>query len=322
MLDITNPIFQDADKARQYLEAQRWPDGPFCPHCGEAENIRTMKGKAHRPGLYNCRSCRKQFSVTVGTVFERSKVPLHKWLMAAHLLSASKKGISSHQLHRMLGVTYKTAWFMTHRIREAMTETDPEPLGGKGTVIEADETFIGRRDFILTSEGWKPKPGSHSKFKIVTLVERDGRARSVKVNRLTARTIREILVTQASRKSVLSTDEAGHYKKVGREFARHFTVNHSEHEYARGLASTNTVEGFFSIFKRGMKGIYQHCGEQHLQRYLTEFDFRYNHRKITDAEHATTALKGIEGKRLTYRRAGPRPASQEAVYAPPVARPA
>lgn len=302
MLDHTDPIFIDATAAREHLERIQWPDGPVCPFCGEHEDIRKLKGKSHRPGLYKCRPCRKPFTVTVGTVMERSKVPLHKWVYATHLLCASKKGMSAHQLHRMLGVTYKTAWFMAHRIRESFTETDADPLGGEGKFVEADETFIGRQDWMLTPRGWVPKKGAHAKYKVVTLVERKGRARSVKVDKLNAKTIREVLVTTASRDSILATDEARHYKRVGKEFASHLTVNHKKREYIRGLAGTNTVEGFFSIFKRGMTGVYQHCAEQHLQRYLAEFDFRYSHRKITDAERRDVALKGIEGKRLTYRR--------------------
>ncbi|MBT3532627.1 MAG: IS1595 family transposase [Rhodospirillaceae bacterium] len=308
MTDLTNPIFQNVDKARAHLESVRWPDGPYCPHCGEAEAITKLKGKSTRPGVYKCRSCRKPFSVTVGTVFERSKIPLHKWVLATHLLTASKKGMSAHQLHRMLGITYKTAWFMCHRIREAMKDGNGTgPLGGKGKVIEADETYIGQQKdkYTLTDKGWKPIKGMQTKFKIVTLVERGGRARSFKVDRVNAKTVREILVTQADRKSNLMTDEARVYTTVGKEFTRHHTVDHSKYEYARGIASTNTIEGYFSIFKRGMKGVYQHCGEQHLQRYLAEFDFRYSNREalgVEDNERRDEALKGISGKRLTYRR--------------------
>jgi len=317
MIDITDPIFQDADKAREYLEANRWPGGPYCPHCGDAENIRKMKGKAHRPGLYNCRSCRKQFSVTVGTVFERSKVPLHKWLMASHLLSASKKGISSHQLHRMLGVTYKTAWFMAHRIREAMREPNPGPLGGGNKVVETDETYIGGK---AKNRAYAPPPTKEAVF---ALVERDGKVRGFHVNDVNSKTLRPIMVTQIDRASYLMTDEATYYKKPGKEFSGHGTVNHSIKEYVRGgFWHTNTVENYFSILKRGINGVYQHCSAKHLKRYVGEFDFRYNTRQISDAERAAKAFKGIEGKRLTYRRTGPRPASQEALYTPPVTRPA
>lgn len=299
MSDLTNPIFTDETKAREYLEALRWPDGPYCPHCGSVEGIRRLEGKSTRPGLHQCNECRQHFTVTVGTVYERSHIPLHKWLLATHLLSASKKGISAHQLHRMLGITYKSAWFMAHRIREAMKDTNPAPLGGEGKTVEADETFIGRK------KRKSKKYGYEHKMKVVSLVERDGgKARSVVVDKLNTKSIAPILRTTASRKSNLVTDEARHYVKVGREFASHESVNHAAKEYVRGDTHTNTIEGFFSIFKRGMKGIYQHCGEQHLQRYLNEFDFRYNNRQITDAERADEALKGIAGKRLTYRRTG------------------
>ncbi len=301
MIDITDPIFSDETAAREYLEAQRWPDGPYCPHCGEVENIRRMKGKSHRPGLFQCNACRGAFSVTVGTLYERSKVPLHKWLMATHLLCASKKGMSSHQLHRMLGVTYKTAWFMTHRIREAMRDVDPAPLGSNGGTVEVDETFIGH-DKSKKPRGQKKGRGYHHKYKVLTLVERGGTTRSFHVDAVNAKTLAPILRQQIYRDANLMTDEASYYTKVGREFASHGVVRHNQGEYGRGKTHTNTIEGFFSIFKRGMKGIYQHCGERHLHRYLTEFDFRYNARQITDAERAAKALQGITGKRLTYRR--------------------
>lgn len=301
--DITNPIFHDAEKAREYLESVRWPDGPWCPHCGEAENIRELKGKSHRPGLRQCNSCRKQFSVTVGTLFERSKVPLNKWLLATHLLTSSKKGISSHQIHRMLGVTYKTAWFMTHRIRESLADDGSSgPLGGSGKVVEADETYIGNRKGVQTK-------GMEAKYKVVTLVERGGRARSTHVNRVNAHTIKPILAKNAYSRSKLYTDEASYYTGPGYRFAEHQTVNHSKKEYGRGEVHTNTIEGFFSIFKRGMIGTYQHCGERHLKRYLAEFDFRYSNREVSDFERATIALQQIEGKRLTYRRINPGPVS-------------
>lgn len=300
MCDLTNPIFTSEEVARNYLQSQRWPDGPICPHCGGYERIKAMKGKAHRPGLFQCGDCRGQFSVTVGTVFERSKIGLHKWLLATHLLSSSKKGISTHQLHRMLGVTYKTAWFMTHRLREAMRDDNPSPLGGSGKVIEADETYVGG------SKRGRNKLGrritAHDKMKVVGLVERGGKARTFHVSNVNARTVRRILVTNADRRSDLNTDEAMYYRGVGLEFHSHEMVNHVRMEYARGDTTTNTIEGFFSIFKRGMKGVYQHCSEKHLQRYLTEFDFRYNHRDITDAERRDKTLQGIAGKRLTYRR--------------------
>lgn len=304
-MDISNPIFNNEDKARAYLEQQRWPNGPYCPHCGESENVHRMTGKSHRKGLFQCNACRKTFTVTVGTLYERSKVPLHKWLFATHLLSASKKGMSAHQLHRMLGVTYKTAWFMAHRIREAMNDPDPGPLGGKDRIVEADETYLGGNkgewEFI-NGIGWRRKRGYAGKRAIVALVERDGRARSFHVDRVNSKTIKSILFTNVTRDTHLMTDEAQLYKAPGRQYASHKRVVHSKREYVREDAHTNTIEGFFSIFKRGMKGVYQHCGEQHLQRYLTEFDFRYNTRGLTDSERADIALKGITGKRLTYRR--------------------
>lgn len=303
---LDNPIFADADKAREHLEAQRWPNGAICPHCGNADpaRIAALKGKAHRAGLYQCAECREQFTVTVGTVFERSKIPLNKWLLAVHLMCASKKGISAHQLHRMLGVTYKTSWFMCHRIREAMREEFPEPMGGDGQIIEADETYFGDKETVAkrTKRG---KSGLGSKRAVVALVERGGSVRSFHVDSADATSIREIVVTNVRRSSVLHTDESKLYTKTGTEFASHETVKHSAGEYVRGLVHTNTIEGVFSVFKRGMKGVYQHCAEKHLFRYLAEFDFRYNNRTklgVSDTERRDNALKGIDGKRLTYRR--------------------
>ncbi|HEV2550355.1 MAG TPA: IS1595 family transposase [Stellaceae bacterium] len=307
--DITNPIFQDTEKARRHLEHVRWPDGPVCPHCGVfGDAITKVEGKkqSHRPGLYHCNGCEKQFTVTVGTVYESSHVPLHKWLLATHLMTASKKGISAHQIHRMLGITYKSAWFMAHRIREGMREFNPPPMGGEGKTIEADETYYGPG--VRRAGSRKKRQGTAGKSKIVALVERGGPVRSFKVDHADAKTIRKVLVENASRKSKLMTDEAGMYASVGLEFERHGTVMHSAEEWVRRddrLVHTNTIEGFFSIFKRGMRGIYQHCGEQHLQRYLDEFGFRYSNRialGIDDQQRALKALRGIEGKRLTYRR--------------------
>ncbi len=242
--------------------------------------------------------------MTVGTLYERSKVPLHKWLLATRLLCSSKKGISSHQLHRTLGVTYKTAWFMTHRIREGMRETDPGPLGGEGKTVEVDETYIsGNKWVFINNVGWvrKRKKGIENE-KVLTLVERDGRARSFHVERVNAKTVRRVMVTQIDRSSHLMTDESNVYTRVGEEFASHQSVTHSINEYVRGDAGTQVIENYFSIFKRGLTGVYQHVGQQHLKRYLCEFDFRYNTRKIEDHERTAEALKGITGKRLTYRR--------------------
>jgi transposase-like protein len=305
--DLTNPIFTDATEARKHLEALRWANGRFCPHCGAQEGTSLVRGRKHRPGLYYCNACKKQFTVTVGTVFERSHIPLNKWVAAFHLMASSKKGVSAHQLHRMLGITYKSAWFMAHRIREAMKDDGSSgPLGGEGQIVEADETYIGpTRHRFTNKKGWKPVKGHSGKWKVLSLVERNGRARSVKIERLNTESIWEILSRNADRKSILMTDEASWFTAPGDQFAGHHTVNHSEKEYARGIWHTNTIEGFFSIFKRGMRGVYQHCGEQHLQRYLHEFDFRYNNRAalgVNDAQRAAIALKGIEGKRLTYRR--------------------
>jgi transposase-like protein len=315
MTDLTAPRFTNEDAAREHLEALRWPDGPFCPHCGSlnAKRLPPIRRKATakhaatiRNGVVQCNDCRQQFTVTVGTVFERSKVPLHKWMLANHLLCSSKKGISAHQIHRLLGVQYKTAWFMLHRLREAMKQ-DNDPMGGPGSVVEADETFFG-----------KDKTAPHSRTairnmnKIVSLVDRStGRATSFVVTEaLNAETVSHILYTNVDRASTLQTDEAHHYKRPGKEFAAHYSVNHAAKEYVRRDAPeihTNTIEGFFGIFKRGMKGVYQHCGQQHLQRYITEFDFRYTNRIGTgfnDDQRAAELLKGIFGKRLTYRRTG------------------
>ena len=315
MTNLTAPQFTDADAAREHLEALHWPNGPVCPHCQsvDAKRLPDQRGKpsaknpegAIRKGLVQCNACRQQFTVTVGTVFSDSKVPLNKWLLAVHLLCASKKGISSHQLHRMLGVTYKTAWFMSHRIREAMIPGDNGPMGGDGGVVEADETFIGR------------VPGNsrmaiHNMNKVVSLVERaTGRATSVVfTGHFSAASIGKVLSAHMAPEAQLMTDEARHYKDAGTRYAAHHSVNHARGEYVRKGDATmhsNTVEGFFGIFKRGMKGIYQHCGSQHLQRYLREFDFRYTNRSgvgVNDDQRADLALLGIAGKRLTYRRIG------------------
>jgi transposase-like protein len=311
-IDLTAPIYTDENKAREHLENIRWPDGPYCPHCGEADHARItlMHGKSHRPGLYKCKTCRKPFTVTVGTLFERSKVPLHKWVLATHLLCSSKKGMSSHQLHRMLGVTYKTAWFMAHRIRESMRDSHPGPMGGPGKAVEADETYWGGGDYVfVTGKGWQKKRGPEKSWKILTLVERGGRARSFHVEKVNASTLHPYIVQNVRRDSTLMTDEARWYKKVGKEFASHEAVNHSISEYVRGNAGTQVVENYYSILKRGLRGVYQHVGEQHLKRYICEFDFRYNTRArlgVSDAERAEKALQGISGKRLTYRRTSER----------------
>ena len=302
--NLFEPRFQNADKAREYLEALHWPHGPVCPHCGSGDDQTRLEGKKHRAGLVQCNKCRQQYTVTVGTVFERSKVPLNKWLLATHLMCASKKGMSAHQLHRMLGVTYKTAWFMAHRIREAMTDQNPGPMGGEGSTIEADETYFGK-----DKTAPKSRTPIRNMNKIVSLVDRTtGRATSVVfTDHLTSANMQRLLFTRVDRASRLITDEANHYTAAGKAFAKHEKVNHRIKEYARGDVTTNTVEGFFGIFKRGMRGIYQHCGQQHLHRYVAEFDFRYSNRSahgVEDRERADIALMGTVGKRLTYRRTG------------------
>ena len=272
---LNAPQFQDANKARVYLEAQVWPAGKkVCPHCGVIGEHYTLTGKSNRPGLYKCADCREPFTVTVGTVFERSKVGLHIWLAAVYLMSASKKGMSAKQIERMLGVTYKTAWFMCHRIREAMNTGFGGPLGGNGEAVEVDETYWGNKH----PYGKGPRGFGH-KMKIVSLVERDGQKRSFHVANVTAKTVTPILRAQVAKKARLMTDEAKVYKKIGKEFASHDSVNHSIGEYARGDATTNTVESSFAILKRGLYGTFHHVSEQHLQRYVTEFDFKWNHRE-------------------------------------------
>ena len=308
MTNLSDPKFHDDDAARAHLESVRWPHGANCPHCGSVSVLR-MQGKAHRAGAFHCRDCRGQFTVTVGSVFEDSHIPLHKWVLGFHLMAASKKGISSAQLSRMLGLTYKTAWFMSHRIREAMTDTNPAPLGGEGKIVEADEAYHGKVENPIPSARRKGRPGlkrdlSKQKRPIVALVERGGEARAYHVQHVTANNITEVLVRHADIKSRLHTDESNIYKPVGAKFAKHETVQHTAGEYARDDVTTNTVEGYFGLFKRGMRGIYQHCGEQHFQRYLNEFTFRYNHRiklGVNDDQRALFAIKGASGKRLTYR---------------------
>jgi transposase-like protein len=309
---LSAKVLQNEAAAIAWVEARVWPEGPVCPHCGGVERISKMGGKATRIGLYKCYQCRKQFTVKVGTVFESSHVPMHLWLQAMYLLCSSKKGISSNQLHRTLGVTLKTAWFMSHRIREAMRTVGLAPMGGGGKTVEADETFIGRL------EGQpKGRTGGWHKNTVLTLVERGGSARSFHVDGVRVADIAPIVRANVARESALMTDEAAYYGEVGQEFASHDTVNHARKEYARRKTrmiddetfgtetiTTNTVEGFYSIFKRGMKGVYQHCSEKHLHRYLCEYDFRYSNRVrlgVDDVERTERAIKGIVGKRLTYR---------------------
>jgi transposase-like protein len=311
-MNLTNPIFTDKEAARLHLERIRWPNGAYCPHCGESENVKLLKGKSHRPGLYKCYSCKGHFSVTVGTVFERSRVPINKWILTSHLMAASKKGISAHQIHRTVGVTYKTAWFMLHRLREAMREANPSTMGGGGSTVEIDETYIGRRTRRLGEK--KRKTGGGEKEKVFTLVERDGRARSFHVPTVTAKTLHPIIKQQIAKDTHVMSDEASVYVKINKFMDidkslikgmvdKHDHVNHGIREYVRGDIHTNTIEGFFSIFKRGLTGVYQHCSKEHLKRYLCEFDFRYNYRAklgYSDSQRADILLKGIEGKRLKY----------------------
>ncbi len=298
MCDLTAPYFLDKDKATQRLESLRWPDGPICPHCG---SLKAWVVKT-RPGLYKCGEygCRKQFTVTVGTVFERSKIPLNKWLMAVYLMCSSKKGISSHQLHRTLGVTYKTAWFMSHRIRAAMYDDSGEILGSDGGPVEVDETFLGAK----RPKHKPPKAsGSGHKMKVLSLLERGGRVRSFHVPNVKAATLHPILMDEISHKARLMTDSAGQYRGLNKHFAEHNIVDHMSGDYAHGDIYTNTLESF-GVMKRGLTGVYQHVGKQHLHRYCAEFDHRFTYRTAngySDMERTDMALKGIGGKRLTYR---------------------
>lgn len=298
---ISAPHFQNEEAAFAYVEARLWPNGPVCAHCGGTERISKMQGKSTRKGLYKCYVCRKPFTVRMGTVFESSKIPLNVWLQAIFLVAGSKKGISSNQLARVLGLTVKTAWFLSHRIREAMREGDLAPFGSDGGAVEVDETYIGRR---AGRGGPVPKGGHAHKMAVLGLVDRDtGRCRMFYVENAGAHMVQPIVLDNLAREARLMTDEATMYRKIGREFAEHSAVKHYVKEYVRGDVTTNTVEGAFSIFKRGMRGVYQHCAEKHLHRYLAEFEFRYSHREklgIDDATRADLMLKGVVGKRLTY----------------------
>ena len=307
---LSKLAFHSEPAAFEYLEATLWPHGVVCPHCGtvgHATKLQTNGGakdgkRQARIGLWKCneKECRKQFTVKVGTVFEHGRIPLHKMLQAVYLLCCSKKGCSSHQLHRILGITYKAAWFLSHRIREAMRDGSLTPIGGDGKIVEADETFF------VNKKGFDKRSGIGRKMVVVSLVERGGPLRSTILDSVSRPDIDRIVKQNVNRESRLMTDEAAYYKAVGKGFAEHGSVNHSAGEYGRGDVHVNTLEGYYSIFKRGMKGVYQHCGEKHLHRYVAEFDFRYNNRSalgIEDAARATNALRGISGERLTYRAA-------------------
>ena len=302
---LSQPQFHNEEAAYAYVEARLWPEGPVCPHCGGVERISKMQGKSTRVGAYKCYQCRKPFTVKIGTIFEDSKVAMHLWLQAMYLIAGSKKGISSNQLHRTLGVTLKTAWFMSHRIREAMRDGNPTMFGGEGGSVQADETWIGNIPGVERGKG-----GFRHKMKIVSLLdERTGRTRSVHASGMIPGEVANIVRANVELESVLVTDEARHYWRVGREFADHRKVFHGAGNYSKDGFSTNAIEGYFSIFKRGMRGIYQHCTEKHLHRYLAEFDFRYSNRVAlgyNDADRADALLSGIVGKRLTYQTVGAR----------------
>lgn len=300
---LSRPYFHDEEKAFSYLESVLWAKGAVCPHCGGVDRITKVKAnpaKRIRLGLWRCGDCKGQFTVKVGTLFEHGRIPLHKMLQAVYLITSSKKGISTHQLHRVLEITYKSAWFLTHRIREALREGDLAPFGQDGGAVEVDETYIGKR------KGFgNPKGGHAHKMAVLGLVDRDsGKCRMFYVENAGGHMVQPIVMGNLAREARLMTDEATMYRKIGREFAEHSAVKHHRKEYVRGDVTTNTVEGCFSIFKRGMKGVYQHCAEKHLHRYLAEYEFRYSHREangVNDAMRSVRALEGIMGKRLTYR---------------------
>jgi len=304
---LSRPEFHDEAKAFDHLERIIWNGEPVCPHCGCTARITKVKAnveKRIRLGLWRCGDCKKQFTVKVGTVFEHARIPLNKMLQAVYLMTSSKKGVSAHQLHRMLEITYKSAWFLAHRIREALRSGDLAPFGSGGGIVEVDETFIGRL------KGSEKKRAFHHKMKVLALVDREtGTARTMVVDNVTAATLVPIVKANIAREATVMTDEHGAYRQLGSHFARHGTTNHNSGEYVNLQDRTihsNTVEGYFSIFKRGMKGVYQHCGESHLHRYLAEFEFRYNNRQangFNDGMRNEEALKGIVGKRLTYQTA-------------------
>lgn len=306
---LSKEYFHNEEAAYEFVESRLWPKGAVCPRCKSCERTGKMGGASTRIGTYKCYACRKPFTVKVGTIFEDSHVKMNLWLQAIFLIASSKKGISSNQLHRTLGVTLKTAWFMSHRIREAMRDGGLTTFGSGGGSVEVDETFIGR-DFDKKPKGVKKGRGYEHKNKVLSLVDRStGQARSLVVDDLKASTLIPILQANIDREARILTDEAGQYKGLSKEFASHEFVRHGMGEYVNftnALVHTNTIEGFFSIFKRGMKGVYQQCGHNHLNRYLAEFDFRYNNRialGIDDQCRADNLLMGVVGKRLTYQTA-------------------
>lgn len=310
MSNLSAPHFHNEEAAYAYVEARIWPNGPVCPHCGGCERISKMGGESTRIGTYKCYQCRKPFTVKIGTIFEASHVAMRLWLQAIYLMAASKKGISTQQLHRTLGVTLKTAWFMSHRIRAAMDNNGDWTIGGEGKVVEADETYFGKTDDM---KGVKPGPYVRSKRRnkknvrpVVALVERGGTAKVFHVKNADKATVSALVVANVDPATRLHTDESRLYTGAGAVFSAHETVRHIDKEYARGDVTTNSVEGFFSVFKRGMRGVYQHCSEKHLSRYVAEFGFRYNNRialGFNDISRADTLLAGVVGKRLTYQTA-------------------
>lgn len=316
MFDMTNPIFHNEEAARKHLEAQRWADGVFCPFCRQTETVKALPAEAmmSKPskknpvstptkGWHHCKACRRKFTVSVGTVMERSHIPLHKWLLAFRLMAASKKGVSSHQIHRSLGITYKSAWFLAMRVREAMGLSPEEegPIGGENKVVESDETWTGGK--ARNAHKSKPIPKKHA---VVTLVERDGKVRATHVPNVTAKTVGKHLEINVDRQTHLMTDDSNVYISAGKKFAGHSSVNHSAEQYVRlgGFAHVNTAESFHSLIKRGLYGTFHAVSEQHLQRYITEAAFKWNTRTklgFDDADRTNAAIKGAEGKRLTYR---------------------
>lgn len=304
---LNDPIFRDEAKAREWLEARVWPEGPVCAHCGAtSDQVTKLEGEKHRPGLYQCNQCREQFTVTVGTVFERSKLPLTKWLAALFLMTASKKGISAHQVHRMLGISYKSTWFMMHRLREAMRPAFPPVMGEGGGTVEMDTTYVGGREKNRhANKRQNLGHGPVGKEPVISLVERDGSVHSHHVPNVTAKNVGAILEAQLHEDATLYTDDDRTFRTVKPRHRPHGVVKHSTGEYVRGDVHTNTIEGYFSILKRGITGTYHHVSQQHLKRYLAEFDFRYNERSklgVDDEARAAKLAVGIKGKRLTYRR--------------------